>query len=152
MNLLLIHVHEFSPFPSVSLMEAALHFPELSCTLQHAPFCPHYTEISHHASVWCNFRFDSFSASRKRNEERWQCSWSETIDEPHHMLIRFACKCIFFNIPRDGLVSMLFMSSLSLVSTLNNHSSSFSLENLQPQRKKKSIENAVVSHNLFICS
>lgn len=114
--------------------------------------CPHYTEISHHASVWCNFRFDSFSASRKRNEERWQCSWSETIDEPHHMLIRFACKCIFFNIPRDGLVSMLFMSSLSLVSTLNNHSSSFSLENLQPQRKKKSIENAVVSHNLFICS
>ena len=39
MNLLLIHVHEFSPFPCVFLMEAALHFPELSCTLQHAsPF------------------------------------------------------------------------------------------------------------------
>lgn len=103
--------------------------------------CPHYTEISHHASVWCNFRFDSFfSASRKKNDGN-ACSWSETIDEPHHMLIRFACKCIIFKHTQRRTCQHALSSSP--ISTLKNHSSSFSLENLQPQKN--------LLKSLFIC-
>lgn len=64
--------------------------PRIIISLTACSFVLIKQKFSHHASVWCNFRF-LFFASTWRNS-----AVSETIDEPHwthHMLIRSGCKC-----------------------------------------------------------
>lgn len=74
-------------------------FPELSCTLQHAPFCPHYTEISHHASVWCN---SNIKEDERTNDVHGQRQLKRTtLNISHHMLIRSGCKCIILMLTYD---------------------------------------------------
>lgn len=139
MNLLLIHVHEFFPFSCV----AALHFPELSCT---SPLSSLYRNLTSCLSM-VQFQIRQFFFRHQGRR-----TMAMLVHGQRQLTNHITCSS-------DSLVNALFSNthththtqrrtcqralSSSPISALKNHSSSFSLENLQPQKN--------LLKSLFIC-